>query len=664
LGKNIKLALALLLTAALASTGVVAQAATQADAVPAFEVFSNDTCVREPNAEFSVPAGVTPTSYEIHVESEAGAWSAQGNGLISSVIFLVPLASKNSAGQTWKNLRLRFVYGSGGTATRGPWTAPIPLDATAIFRDSAFCAAKKIADDELARQATLPGEPILSQVTYENDSRIVAVVTRPTKPVPITTFSAEQSLDGTNWTPATATLTQLPGSTTVWTLAFRVVDTTKNITSIRVRANNNVGSGPWTQVQTGRPAGASQVNVSRSYTSEGYALFTNPIALPSASSSPQNFAPGCTFTSVELSELNAAGIEPGDVFSIETSLEEGPFKMNGAPQLGGTIGTRTVAPSTTGAEISQIAFRVQLCTQDIQTFQPRYMKVRITKTSDSKVIEGQIKVLTNDLSLGTAIENSKFFCGVGNYGQQGFGSFTQNLTIEQTAVQRTSAGNGVIRGTLFRSGFVAANQKYQISVKRGSGFEIISRGQTDSRGQFVFRVRQSKTANGTKQVLYFFADESATGAGLLNEPFAAVQIPIEFLWTTRGLVYQRGTTDWIPKQDSDCGIVLSPLQASRSDDRHPVAWFLARQAYYGMKNKQSREYIASASYSPPISPITTNGPIRVPSSGSTFSNLGSNNSSINSNSYSLGSRGGSTWVRGYTTKSGKRVSGHFRKKRR
>ncbi len=640
MAKNIKIAIALLVTIALTSAGLPAQAATQADAIPGFTSFSNETCVREPIAQFTVPTGVTPTGYELHVESEGGIWNAQTTGLISSSTFNVQLASKTAAGNPWTNLRVRFVYGSGSASQKGPWAPVIPLDTSTFFLDSAFCAEQK-------RLASLPGEPLISQIVYENDSKISAIITRPTKATAVSSFTAEQSLDGVTWGAANASFTQVPGSTSAWALAITVLDTSKNISAIRVRANNSFGAGPWSQIPTGRSVGSSKVAVSRIYTSEGYALFTNPIALPGTSSSPQTFAPGCTFTSVELSELNAEAIEPGDSFSIETSLEEGPFKLNAANQIGGTVGVRTVAESTSGAEISQIALKVQLCTQDIQGFQPRYLKVKISRTTDQKSIEGKIKVLTNDLALGSSIENAKFYCGVGRYGQEGSGSFAQNLTIEQTSVQKSSSDSGVVRGTLFRSGLVAANQKFQISVKRGNSFVIISRGQTDSQGQFVFKVKQNKTSIGSKQYLYFFADESATGAGLLNEPFSRVEIPIEFRWTTKGLVYQKAATDWVPQHNANCISNLSTLSNAEDDERHPVAWYVAKKTYYGMKNKAKKAYVAPKVSSKPV----VTGPRPVPSSGSSYSN------SYDSESLSIGKK---CYVRGYTTRTGKRVSGYYR----
>lgn len=634
-----KSALAFILTLILSVTGNVAQAATQADAIPVFTTFSNESCVREPIAQFTVPAGVTPTNYEIHVESEGSVWNAQGGGAISATNFSIPLTSKTASGKTWTNMRVRFVYGTLSSSPKGPWTNPISLDISTVFLDSAFCAEQK-------RLAGLPGEPIISQVVYENDSKISAIITRPTKATPVTNFTAEQSFDGVTWSAASATFTQTSGSTTSWNLVVKVLDTTRNIPTVRVRANNSIGAGPWTQFQTGRPAGLSKIYVNRKYATEGYSLFTNPIALPVSGAYLQTFAPGCTFTSVELAELSASGIEPGDTFSIETSLEEGPYKPNGATQIGGTVGTRTVPATSAGAEISQIALKVQLCSQDVQSFQPRYLKVRITKAADLKSIEGQIKVLTNEAALGNAIENAKYYCGVGRYGQQGTGSFSNNLTIEQTAIQKGANDSGVIRGTLFRNGLVAANQKFQISVKRGSSFAIIARGQTDAEGQFVFRVRQSKTSIGSKQVLYFFAEESATGAGLVNEPFAAVEIPIEFAWTTKGLVYQKSAaTDWVPVQNADCGGSLGSLSSFAEDERHPIAWYIAKKTYYGMKNKTTRSYTAPRVASSPV----VNGPRRVPSYGSSYNN--------SSGSISIGKK---CYVRGYTTKSGKRVSGYYR----
>jgi hypothetical protein len=343
-----------------------------------------------------------------------------------------------------------------------------------------------------------------------------------------------------------------------------------------------------------------------------------------------------------LSELSSSGIQIGDSFTLETSLEEREFKSNSAPQLSGNGGVRLVTANSTGAEISTIALRVQLCLQDIQEFQPRYLRVKISKVGVGPIIEGKIKVLRNEITVAQAIENAKHYCGLGVYGKSSASSFNQNLVIEQTRIQKTPNDFGVVRGTLFRSGLIAASQQFQVFRIIGGVSTPIATAITDNKGQFEIKVKLPKTKNGSTQKVTFFAGESASKAGLLNEPFATVEVPISLVWTTKGLVYQKGTTDWVPSNNPVCLTNIASLSKAEDDERQPVAWFVAKQVYYGMKNK------ATKSYSAPVP--ASKGPTRVPTSGSSSYN--------SSNSPSIGKR---CYVRGYTTKSGKRVGGYSRR---
>jgi hypothetical protein len=593
-----------------------------------------------------------------------GTWIDYGSSLLSGSSFSLRLVSPTRAGQLWKSIRTRLVYLGNNTTSSGPWSLPVAIPLSTVWTDGTYCVQKrqadallveqkkqadtlvaeqkKLADAEIAKQLALPGTPIVSAVVYESDSTIKAKITKPTKNATVQSYSVEQTFDGSTWIPSTSKLVLASGSSTVWNLTLTVSDTSKNVSFIRVKANNSIGSGPWVEAPTGRENGLSAITVERSYSSDGYSLFTNPIALPGNASSPQTFATGCTFTSLELSELSSSGIQIGDSFTLETSLEEREFKSNSAPQLSGNGGVRLVTANSTGAEISTIALRVQLCLQDIQEFQPRYLRVKISKVGVGPIIEGKIKVLRNEITVAQAIENAKHYCGLGVYGKSSASSFNQNLVIEQTRIQKTPNDFGVVRGTLFRSGLIAASQQFQVFRIIGGVSTPIATAITDNKGQFEIKVKLPKTKNGSTQKVTFFAGESASKAGLLNEPFATVEVPISLVWTTKGLVYQKGTTDWVPSNNPVCLTNIASLSKAEDDERQPVAWFVAKQVYYGMKNK------ATKSYSAPVP--ASKGPTRVPTSGSSSYN--------SSNSPSIGKR---CYVRGYTTKSGKRVGGYSRR---
>lgn len=636
--------IALCLSLSMAFSTASAFAATQADASPSFVSFDVNDCVREPFVIFNYPTEVNPTSYVIQVSYASGVWVNFGAGMILGPQIRVLLQSKTQAGQLIKSIRVALRYtAANGAVSQGPWGTEVQVPETTVWTDGVYCQQKKLADAELAKTALLPGAPIFQSVKYFDNSTINAVIDRPTKVGVITAYVYEASWDGANWFSIDVSARALSSLKTSYYVTFKNPDSSKNLAFIRAKATNANGSGPWAQSQTGRPVGPSSVKVASTYSTSGYTLFTNPIALPGAIQSSSLPVSGCTYTSIELGELAPGNIAAGDVFKVETSLEDGAYAINSALQLDGQRGLRTVSNTETRRDITQIALRVQLCPQDIQNVIPRFLRVKVSRESDGEYIEGKISVLDSSNPLGSSIENSKINCGIGLYSAGGNARFDNNAVIEQNQAQSTASGYSVLKGTLFRSGLVAANQTIEVLKKKAGSYELLQTLKTDSTGQFTLKFNFPKSQVGTFHHVYLVAQESASGAGLLNEAFSAVEVEISLKWLSKGLTYVAGLSDWVPAQTSGCDTSLSQLSQAEDDERHPVAWFVAKKIYYGMKNKTQKSTQQNTS---------TSGRQLIPSSPSS-----SNWSSSSSGSIS-GVR--KCYVRGYTTRTGKRVSGYYR----
>jgi len=627
------------LAALFLSLDLSAVGATQADAVPNFTRFDTNDCVREPLAEFAVPQEVTPSSVNWQVSEDGLTWSDIGSTSLSGNKIFLNLAVLDPGIRSKASIRLAFQYRSVlGAWSSGPWGPPLSLPSSIVWTNSQVCLDRRSAEAAAARIALLPGEPRVGSVVYFDNSTINFSLLPPTKPGKVSSYEYEISFDGRAWQTTEPMVVSQAGSGTPksiiprevpWLLKVSNPESNRNIAFLRVRALNDNGQGSWVLVETGRPQGDSKVVIERKFAASGFALFTNPIAMPGAIASSALPVKGCTYSSMELSELSAGEILTGDTFSISTSLEEREYAPNLAIQLDGQRGPRTVQAWKTKVDVEQVALRIQLCPSDVKEFRPRYLRVKITNSRTQSFIEGRVPVLDRTDPLGTAIESTKLVCGIANYTSNSQPRFSHNVLIDQPIIQTAAKGTGSIRGTLFRSGLVAANQEFQILRQAGTKFELVKRSRTDANGQFQVEFNFPKSASGSHN-LFLVVQESATGAGLLSEAFAAIEVQIPFTWSSKGLRYQGQTTDWIPTQDPKCGEGITGLSNSEEGERHPVAWFIAKKIYYGMKDKPSR---------------TTQQRTTTPS-GPSYGTAPS------------GPR--SCWVNGYTTKNGKRVSGYWR----
>jgi uncharacterized membrane protein YgcG len=222
------------------------------------------------------------------------------------------------------------------------------------------------------------------------------------------------------------------------------------------------------------------------------------------------------------------------------------------------------------------------------------------------------------------------------------------VVVEQEQFQKSINQKNTLKGTLFRAGFIAPNQTFSIYRKSTTASKPIFTGKTDVTGQFSFSFSVAAVKKKGEQESFFFVVDEASGPNLpFNRVFDFIEAPLNFVWGDKGLAYVVSSNDWVPKHSSSCSAAVDQIPWDRDgDEKNHVAWFVAKQLYYGMKGKkaQSREEFARSTQRPAQG---------TPSSGGSGGSGGSGSSA--------GSGGSNcTWVNGYTRKSGTRVSGHWR----
>ncbi len=614
--------------------------ANQTSSMPAavllrFGVGNCDSPDPPPYAVFGIPSGATPVAWEFTSSDRSGGpivrtkpVAVQGSefkvDLKFSDRYVTPwLVYRDDMGQEVRIHGNSFLYSQDGLK----------------FFDSTFCTderrkklEKKRAEEEL--QSKLPKLTNLSLKYF--GSSLIHLDLKAQTAEPLMSMEILWTKDNLNWTPGGGLFYReaLVGRSKDFTISsggeikIGLSDrgTFTNVVGLRIRAKSKLGWGDWLTIETGRPVGPSTLPVDTTYSVQGYTLETQPILLPEGTG---NRRPplGCTFSTVHLRELNSTEIERTDQFRVETSIEEEPYWPNEAYPDG--VKSLTTFQSLHNPE--EVGFNIWLCPERVALFEPRYLRVKITRLSTGFFIEGKIPVVSKQAT-GTLNKTIAMQACEAN------GVYRTNVLIEQTQVQKTSKQSSELKGTLFRAGLVAPGQKYFVYALTSKGPTLIASGFTDKDGQFAFSAKFAVGKKNQRERLLFTVDD-ASG---LSVPFSTVieagEIPLEMVWTEKGLTYVPSSVDWIPSLGAGCvRAIEAPGSPLSGDEKNHVAWFIAKQVYYGMKGKASKNVEESR------------GPSQKPTAGGSSAGSGS----------SVGGKK-CTWVNSYTRKSGTRVSGHWR----
>jgi hypothetical protein len=281
-----------------------------------------------------------------------------------------------------------------------------------------------------------------------------------------------------------------------------------------------------------------------------------------------------------------------------------------------------------------VALTFTLCTFDFTSWKanqiPKVLNVEIEyfKNFSSSVakIKIPVQILPRD-SEAVLISDLRKECGQNHVAKK----FTYNMTVQQTESPKKSGDLVGISGTLFRHGFPSPNDEISLfieSKKYADPRTLVAKTQTDGKGQFKFSfpIVRDKGANSSTYVIVAY--NRAEPIGPISGPFDEMAYTVDFLWEPTARYFQ-GTNDWVPahtvlckeKIDAYNALVSSQQAKIFEDDRNRLLWFTAKSVYYGFKDKKT---------------YTT---------------------------YSKWDRatGGRCFVSGYTTSSGKRVSGYSRR---
>ncbi len=383
----------------------------------------------------------------------------------------------------------------------------------------------------------------------------------------------------------------------------------------------------------------------KTYELDGLALTTIPIIAPLSIKYPDGNLRNCTFTTAMLRKLDNSVFQTSDVYRIETSLEENSYTKNLAFQLDGSIGVKN-PPNRNGLGSSILGIRIQLCEEEIRQFKPKYLRLKLTKLTSEQKMVGEVPVVYPENVASVVVENQKTVCAVGPYSKNPlFGNQVVFHSISSREFLDNRKRNTVhtLKGHLFRNGILAANEELVFFLtNRDSTMRVLGMTKTDSMGGFETNfqlnyLNPSIRPSGHPKISILLS-ERGLPLGEINDPFSAELLERDFEWANNTQL-RLLSENWIPRQTAACNSALAQGYSS-GDERQPLAWFVVKELY---NLYQANKYKTNQSQTKSIDPKASTK--AKPDSKST------------KNKVSIGK----CWVSGYTTKTGKRVNGYFRK---
>ena len=348
---------------------------------------------------------------------------------------------------------------------------------------------------------------------------------------------------------------------------------------------------------------------------------------------------GCSKSSITVSRNDQKDFADYDI--IEVGLYA-PQNTLGVPISSAT--KNIVRDSYTNLPISKVSLPISLCVKDLTgpyvKGEITEVEVRVTYKKDFRFEVGKFSTrltLLNKTPEAAAIEKMLDECDFTS--KEGW-----NAVIVQSKSNVPKGKPVTLSGTFFRSGIPAPNdvlriyQDFETDPKRGN-VKLLATSTTDKDGVFKFTfIPKSKI--GTYTVTFQARTEPI---GPVHGPFDPGSFIVD-IECKSSCNYKVGGSivDWIPKHTNTCLSAYENYEtnfvenASASfmygDDDNRIP-FLFRKVFVGSKGKKSYFDEIEAEYG-----------------GYSSSSAGS----------SSGSGAKRCWVSGYTTKTGKRVSGYWR----
>jgi uncharacterized membrane protein YgcG len=390
---------------------------------------------------------------------------------------------------------------------------------------------------------------------------------------------------------------------------------------------------------------------------------SNPIPAPSANSPAplpgQDASVNSTLSSIIEPRSNTC--EEGDLITVRSdglafsqgdNVKVNVFNANNS-ELALALATKSAI-----AGDKQIAIKIRICQAD-----PAYVGV----SQDYRL------VMTYSDAPGYFIQNQEYKfrlisrTEVANFSQYAAATARSNCAFDQRTIQNSYVQSGTtrkagekmtIKGTLYRAGLVAPNDTVKlIKVVNESTSKTIATVTTDKDGKYSFTF----TLETFPRALFYeiHVPERKKDLGPITGPFPEKKWPV-FIDCDKGCTIKKISAGDKPPVNSFTDTCLESLSffnlaLSQGDDEnsrllrkvvvYPIISTIVRSRSEANTSAASAAAVSSAASSSSAQSRATTG-----SSGSTSARSGSSSSG----------GGGRCYVRGYTTKKGKRVSGYYR----
>lgn len=398
-------------------------------------------------------------------------------------------------------------------------------------------------------------------------------------------------------------------------------------------------------------------------------LGANPITLPD-----RDNLGDCSYTTLSVKRSDKKAFGSLSSLTLETSIEAGEIALNSALQRTNEVGKLTIFGEPSLPKTTHLA--VRLCTLELPEFDPTFLWAHVTldNSKGDKIAYAKIKIpIVQPTGVTSSAKSLMSECKIGpDY--EGFGT---NFVLEVTKLQliydyyteRLIGASVSLQGTMIREGLLADKEK--VTIVPSGQTRALTSTTTDSKGQFKLSFNVSRSgfsSNGDSVSIRVGSKLRQIGDQRIIQASASEWI--SFDWLLYPGISSLPGSSWTPVLTEDC-LNANAVFAGNKDDKNRGRHLLYAAALklWGTSKAKSSENpknTESNRFSPNKSGaykenMTSKKTYSKSFSGSSGS---SSDSRVNGGTSSGGGSGinsGRCWVNGYTTKTGKRVSGYFRR---
>jgi hypothetical protein len=249
----------------------------------------------------------------------------------------------------------------------------------------------------------------------------------------------------------------------------------------------------------------------------------------------------------------------------------------------------------TGSLPRTVGVPFQLCTSDLQggsiTGTVTKVLVQITLNEGATAVQAlQTQVDLRPRTAETAaIERVREKCNTD--------AFDSNLVVTQVKRSSRVGGQNRIVGTLFRAGVPSPHDPIELYTSDWESSaplgDPIDKTTTDAKGAFEFTFPMARPGKYGFAAFEVIAHERTEPIGPILGPFPGFGFKLIFN-VPKGARYERGLTDWIPRQSAAClsaygaySVFARRPDRTFNDERHPLLVYAAHKAFPGSTGKRS-----------------------------------------------------------------------------